>query len=244
MSLMTMGAASWRRPGGPAPGAGFSGAIAALNPEIWMRMNELSGSVATNMGSIAEDGTYAVGVALDSGNLTDGEAQGNSVLLPNPTAYVLGPSYTPAVGFTGVIGVVYAGTGDGSSSVRILWRASAGTVGGSYIRIDQTNIAIQIPGSGAVSTGVASSVLKDGNPHFVMVGILSDDPTNFHMWIDGQLAWTYALGSTSWHVEQVWVGRNGGSNAVLYGRYADYFQIRGAVTTVQAGSINDAWSPA
>src|SRR5690606_9684565 len=132
--------------------------------------------------------------------------------------------------FVGLIGLCYAGTGaTAGGTTAILWRSVFSNSNGAYIRIDTTNIQIRPGQTGtAIDTGIASSAVKDGNPHLIIVGRLLGDSTNLRMWIDGSLVWTYALGAVVIYIgSDPVVARNGSTTQYALGRYADFFIASG-----------------
>lgn len=226
--------------GGPPPTSGFWDAIAAISPDIWLRLNEASGSTAVNSGS-GSNGAINGSVAYQQGALVDGEPSANSIQT-DATGEFVECGYS--VDSNPVIGLCYAGTGAGNDTARILWRTEQTNTGVGYLRIDQTNIEIQLnSSSGAINTGVASSSIKDGNPHLIIVGRLTGDTSNIRMWVDGALVWTYALGSYFLQTGSTFIlGRNGSTTQYCYGRYADLFIKSGTITSDQMDAINSAWS--
>lgn len=224
------------------PSSGFWDAIAITTPQVWLRLNEASGAVATNSGT-GSDGSYNGTVAYQQGSLCSGQAGANSIqTVSSPAGYVR--CTTSSGDLTGVIGICYAGTGATSGGAAcILWRTIFSNTGSAYLRIDQTSIAIQPSGpTGAINTGVASSVLKDGDPHFIMVGTLAETPTTLRMWIDGGLVWTHSSPETLVLNSDIVIARNGSTNQYALGRYADAFIAENA-TTAQVAAINSAWAP-
>lgn len=223
------------------PPSGFWSSIAATNPEVWLKLNDSSGSVATNSGS-GSAGTYGGTVSYLQGSLSSGQAGSDSIgTVASPTGYAICPASTIAT-LTGVIGICYSGSGATSGGAAcILWRTIFSNTGGAYLRIDQTNIFIQPRSStGAIDTGVPSSGIKDGNPHFILIGTLAETPTTLRMWIDGALVWTHGSAETLVVSSNLVVARNGNTTQYALGRYADAFLAQGA-TTAQVMGINSAW---
>lgn len=229
--------------GQPPPSSGFWDSIAAISPEFWLRLNEASGATAFNSGS-GSNGTYNGTIAYQQGALVSGEPSANSIQTDSTGEYITTDT-SGLEGTTGLIGVCYAGTGDGNTTARILWRTINSNTGGAYLRIDLTNITIQPnPTTGALTTSVASSTVKDGNPHLIMVGRLSGDEANLRLWIDGVNVWTHNLGAGMFRNDgDLVIARNGSSTQYCYGRYADAFLKMSAPTSSEVNAINSAWSP-
>jgi hypothetical protein len=225
----------------PPPPAGFWGAISATSPEVWLKLNEAGGSVATNSGTGAA-GTYNGTISFSQGSLCSTQVGADSIrTVSSPTGYVTAP--TSSGSLSCVIGICYAGTGESTTGVCVLWRTIFSNINGAYLRIDQTNITVQPRASvGGLDTGVASSVLKDGNPHLILVGNLAESPTTLRMWIDGTLVWTYGGSQTMELNGTLVVGRNGNSAQYSLGRFADAF-LSTTATTAQVSSINSSWAP-
>jgi hypothetical protein len=223
----------------------FWSAIAAINPELWLRMTDASGSTATNFGSLG-NGTYTgAGMQYSQGSLCSTQPGANSVQTDATGEYIQGPTGGAGSNYVGVIGICYAGTGAGDTATRILWRSVFGNAGFSYIRIDMANIIIQPSTSiGAVTTSVLSSTIKDGNPHLILLTRESGDTANLRLYIDGVNVWTYALGAGALQVStDLVIGRNGNTAQYTYGRYGDVFMRNGAVSNAQILAINSAWAP-
>lgn len=228
--------------GPPPPPAGFWDAIADISPQVWLHLNEASGSTAVNSGSGSNGAINGAGVQYLQGSLCSSEPSANSIATDASGEYVSCPY---SVGNTPVIGLCYAGTGAGSDTTRILWRTEFTNTGVAYLRIDMTNIHVQLRSTtGAINTGVASSTIKDGSPHLIIIGTLTGDTTNLRMWIDGVNVWTYALAGATLQTGSTFVlGRNGSTTQYTYGRYADLFIRSGSITSTQMDAINSAWAP-
>lgn len=229
--------------GPPPPPAGFWDAIADISPEVLLHLNDASGSTAVNSGSGSNGTINGAGVQYLQGSLCSSEPSANSIATDATGEYVTVP--ISGIGSTPVIGFCYAGTGAGNDTARILFRTEFTNSGVGYLRIDMTNILFQFNGStGAINTGVASSILKDGNPHLVILGTLTGDTGNFRMWIDGTNVWTYSLGAVFLQTGSTFVlARNGNTTQYTYGRYADLFIRSGSITSTQMNAINSAWAP-
>lgn len=226
--------------GDPAPTT-FWDAIAATSPELWLKLNESSGSTAVNSGSGA-NGTINGTVSYSQGSLCSGQAGANSIgTAASPNGDARGP--TSSGNISCVVGICYAGAGTSSSGACVLWRTIFSNINGAYLRIDQTNIIVQPRASaGGIDTGVASSVLKDGNPHLILVGNVAETPNTLQMWVDGSLVWTHGSAQTLELNGTLVVARNGNSTQYAIGRFADAFLSVGA-TAAQISAINSNWTP-
>lgn len=224
------------------PPSGFWAAIAASNPEVWLKLNEASGSVAVNSGS-GVDGAYGGTVSYLQGALCSTQASANSVqTVSSPSGYAICASGASAT-TSGVIGICYAGTGaTAGGAAHVPWRTVFSNTSGAYLRLDQANIIVQPRGSaGAINTGVASAGVKDGNPHLIIVGNV-DGSSVLKMWIDGDLVWTHGSPQTLEIISNLVIARNGNTSQYALGRFADAFLSVG-VTTAQVSAINSSWAP-
>lgn len=235
--------------GGGGGGTAFFDAIQALSPQIHIRPVDTSapgGSAVTNSGSYAGSGiSYAGDVLYNRGALNLGSGE-NSV--ENVSSYVVnlnttaigGAGITAAAGsWFGVIGCVYCGIGDGTSTARILFRQASVNL---YIDLFPTNITLRLP-TGTYDTGIASSTVKDNKPHlFKIVRLASGGVT---LYIDGVAAYNVATGTMSLITGATFQwGRNNNNTPICVGRYSHMVIAMGTYTQAQVDAINSAWAPA
>ena len=232
--------------GGPALNE-FSNAILALSPMFYFRLNQTSGTTATNSGT-AGNATVSAGATWNQGALVGDESDANSILFDaSGEALDITPSVITAAGIAdadwkGVWGICYSGTMAGDSGARIFGRQGGANF---YVRGDRTNIAIRTGAAAETATSTPSSVLKDNNPHFIMVAKCSDGVThdNVRLYIDGAQIWSnnQTITCTS---SQYQLANNFNNNQYCYGRYGEFFWSKGNYSQAQIDAINDAWVPA
>lgn len=224
----------------------FSTAVLALSPMIYLRLNQTSGTVATNSGS-AGNANYSGAVTLNQGALVANESAASSVLFDAASEVVDIPMTVISTAgiadadWKGVLGFCYAGTMAGNTGTRIFGRQASGNF---YVRGDGTNIAIRTGAAAEAATGTLSSVLKDNNPHFIMVAKCSDGVTHdsVRLYVDGTQIWsnnqTITVNSNAYQI-----GNNYNNSQYCYGRYGEFFWSKGNYSQAQVDAILDAWSP-
>lgn len=234
--------------GGPALNE-FSNAILALSPMFYIRLNQTSGTTATNSGT-GGNGTVPGGVSWNQGALVDNESAGNSVLFDasgeamDISSTVVAASGIADADWKGVLGFVYAGTGGGNNaSIRIFGRQASANF---YVRADVSgNIRIRTGAAAEADTGVSGAILKDGDPHFIMVAKVSDGVTHdsVRLYVDGAQIWasnqTITVNSNTYQL-----ANNYNNSQYTYGRYAEFFWSKGNYSQAQIDAINSAWAPA
>ena len=234
--------------GGPALNE-FSNAILALSPMFYLRLNQTSGTTATNSGT-AGNGTYLSTTSLNQGALAGNESAASSCLCDAVNeAIELNATALSAAGIAdadwkGVLGFVYAGTGGGNhASIRSFGRQASANL---YVRADVSgNIRIRTGAAAEADTGVSGSILKDGDPHFIMVAKVSDGVTHdsVRLYVDGTQIWasnqTITVNSNTFQL-----ANNYNNAQYTYGRYAEFFWSKGNYSQAQIDAINDAWVPA
>jgi hypothetical protein len=244
---MSMLIDSYRYGTGPTLNA-FSNAVLAISPMFYLRLNQTTGTTATNSGS-AGNGTILSTTTWNHGPLVANESNANSILCDaaneamSISAVTIAASSIADADWKGVLGFCYGGTGGGNSgSVRIFGRQASANF---YVRGDTSaNIRIRTGAAAEADTGVASSVLKDGNPHFVMVAKVSDGVThdNVRLYIDGAQIWssnqTITVNSNEYQL-----ANNYNNAQYTYGRYGEFFWSKGNYSQTQVDAILNAWDP-
>jgi hypothetical protein len=225
----------------------FSNAVLAISPMFYIRLNDASGTTATNSGS-AGNGTILSTTTWNNGPLVANESNANSILCDaSGEAMDINTSVITAAGIAdadwkGVWGVCYAGTMDGNTTARIFGRQASANF---YVRGDAgANIRIRTGAAAEADTGVASSILKDGNPHFIMVAKCSDGVTHdsVRLYVDGTQIWannqTITVNSNTYQL-----ANNYNFSAYTYGRYGEFFWSKGNYSQTQVDAILNAWAP-
>ena len=235
--------------GGGGGGTAFRDAMLALSPQILIRPVDSSapgGGVATNSGSYAGSGvTYAGDVLYNRGALNLGSGENSvenvasSVLNLSGTAVNSAGITASAGSWFGVISCIYCGTGAGNATARILYRQASVS---QYIRIDGTNISLVLP-SGTYNTGIASSTIKDNEPHLLMLVRLASGGVT--LYIDGVAAYNVPAGTMSLITNNSFQwGRNNNNNENCLGKYSYMMIAMGSYIQAQIDAINAAWAPA
>jgi hypothetical protein len=235
--------------GGGGGGTAFFDAIQALSPQIHIRPVDTSapgGSAVTNSGSYVGSGvTYAGDVLYNRGSLNLGTGENsvenvaNHVVNMNTTAVGAAGITAAAGSWFGVIGCVYCGVGNGTSTTRILFRQASVNL---YIDLQPTNITLRLP-TGTYDTGIASSSVKDDTPHlFKIVRLASGGVT---LYIDGVAVYNVPAGTMSFITGATFQwGRNNNNPSICIGRYSHMFIAMGTYLQAQIDAINAAWGPA
>lgn len=214
---------------------------------FYFRLNETSGTTATNSGT-AGNATILSTTTWNNGPLVGNESNANSILcdatneaMSISAATVLASGIADA-DWKGVIGWCYAGTMAGNGSARIFGRQAAANL---YVRSDAgANIFIRTGAAAEANTGVSGSILKDGNPHFIMIAKCSDGVTHdsVRLYVDGAQIWsnnqTITVNSNEYQLANNYNFAN-----YCYGRYGEFFWSKGNYSQAQVDAILDAWTP-
>jgi hypothetical protein len=207
-----------------------------LSPRFYYRLDDGNTYAADEMADLG-DGRYYGEIDGGQSSLVPSDTGAQSFLTDTSGANgeeLLSPTCPSSSAFS--LMFCYSGTGAGNGGARVLTRDSASNM---YLRVDGTNVGLYFNGS-ENNTGWASSNLKDGNPHLIILAWASGG--GLKMYVDGTLR--YTTGTRTGTVASAYqvVGRNGTFSEYTYGKYAEVAWWGTELTSTNISDISTAWA--